>query len=48
VILTAFNILRDISDILMERVPRAHNAETIQAAFQAVVAMKLNTLSLLS
>lgn len=34
--MTTFSILRDISDILMERVPRAHNADVIQAGLQSV------------
>ena len=29
VLVTTFSILRDISDILMERVPRAHDIEKI-------------------
>ncbi len=36
VLLTTRAILRDISDILMERVPRSQNAETITAALFAV------------
>ena len=29
VLVTTFSIIRDISDILMERVPRAHDLQTI-------------------
>jgi hypothetical protein len=36
VLLTTRAILRDISDILMERVPRSQNADTLQAGLQAV------------
>ena len=36
VLLTTRAILRDISDILMERVPRSQDAATIQAGLQAV------------
>ncbi len=36
VLLTTRAILRDISDILMERVPRAHNAIDIQEGLEKV------------
>lgn len=36
VLLTTRAILRDISDILMERVPRAHNATDIQEGLEKV------------
>lgn len=36
VLLTTRAILRDISDILMERVPRAHDASTIQDGLEQV------------
>ena len=36
VLITTFGIVRDISDILMERVPRAHDIEQINSALLAV------------
>lgn len=41
VLLTTRAILRDISDILMERVPRAHNATDIQEGLEKVSPNKL-------
>ena len=36
VLVTTFSIIRDISDILMERVPRAHDIEKVHNALLEV------------
>ena len=36
VLVTTFNIVRDISDILMERVPRAHDIDKIHSVLEQV------------
>ena len=46
VLLTTRAILRDISDILMERVPRSQDADSLQAGLQEVLSHHSSFLSL--
>ena len=44
VLLTTRAILRDISDVLMERVPRAHDSAAVEAALLQVLPENSETL----